>query len=87
MPENGVVSSLTTLLMPAVHQHAPKVKNKQQLKLTAAALEKIQEQARQEAYERGRKEGFEFGHKEALEQYRNQFEEKIQLLGQFFKDF
>lgn len=71
----------------AVHQHAPKVKNKQQLKLTAAALEKIQEQARQEAYERGRKEGFEFGHKEALEQYRNQFEEKIQLLDSFLTTF
>ncbi|MGD2118273.1 MAG: flagellar assembly protein FliH [Chromatiales bacterium] len=55
--------------------------------LTAADLEKIQQQAREEAYEQGRKEGFEFGHKEALEQFREQFAEKLQQLEQIITTF
>ena len=58
-----------------------------QTQLTAAALERIQEQARQEAYEQGRKEGFEFGHNEAREQYRHEFEKRLQLLDSFLKKF
>ncbi len=69
-----------------VKKHVPKAKSSQP-QLTAADLERIQEQARQEAYEQGRKEGFAYGHKEAVEQYRHQFQEKLQLLDQFLKTF
>jgi len=55
--------------------------------MTAAELEKLQEQARQEAYEEGRKEGFEFGHNEALEQYRQHFEERLAAFDRILQGF
>jgi len=55
--------------------------------MTAAELAKLQEQARQEAYEQGRKEGFEFGHNEALEQYRQQFEERLASFDRILQSF
>lgn len=58
-----------------------------QPQMTAADLEKLQAQARQEAYEEGRKEGFEFGHNEALEQYRQQFEEKLAAFDKILESF
>ncbi len=67
---------------------APKPRQPQ---MTAADLQKLQDQARKEAYEEGRKEGFEFGHNEALEQYRRQFEQKLaafdRILEAFHKPF
>jgi len=41
---------------------------------TAAALEKLQQQAYDEGYEKGRREGFEFGHKEGLENAKQEFQ-------------
>ena len=55
--------------------------------MTAADLEKLQEQARQEAYEEGRKEGFEYGHNEALEQYRQHFEERLAAFDTVLQSF
>jgi flagellar assembly protein FliH len=55
--------------------------------MTAAELEKLQEQARQEAYQEGRKEGFEFGHNEALEQYRQHFEERLAAFDRILQSF
>ncbi len=55
--------------------------------MTAADLEKLQEQARQEAYEEGRKEGFEFGHNEALEQFRQQFEDRLAAFDRILESF
>ena len=55
--------------------------------MTAAELEKLQQQARQEAYEEGRKEGFEFGHNEALEQYRQHFEERLAAFDRILESF
>ncbi len=55
--------------------------------MTAAELEKLQQQAREEAYEEGRKEGFEFGHNEALEQYRQQFEERLAAFDRILESF
>jgi len=54
---------------------------------TAAALERLQQQAYDEGYEKGRQEGFEFGHKEGLEKAKQEFKRYTaqfeRLLGTF----
>lgn len=55
--------------------------------ITAAELEQIQEQARQEAYEEGRKQGFEFGHQQALEEFRSQFAEQAEQINSIIEAF
>lgn len=65
-----------------------RVKRKSQSpKLTAADIERIQEQARVEAYEQGRKEGFEAGRLEAIEQFRTEFTARVEQLDQFLRGF
>ena len=47
---------------------------------TAAELEALQQQAREEGYEQGRQEGQEYGHREALEEGRKQLAERLTRL-------
>lgn len=69
------------------NQPAQSHKPRPKVGMTAADLEQLQEQARQEAYEAGRKEGFEYGHNEALEQFRQQYNEKLTQLDQILHAF
>ena len=64
-----------------------KTKQPEQPQLTAAMLDKIQQDAHQEGYEAGRKEGFEFGHKEALESYRKKYDAQLSDLDMILKSF